>query len=268
MKAFVVFVRIFGIGTLLLAVENLHANQPSWTPKELRILQSLSLSSLKPIPPDPSNRVADDQKAAELGQQLFFDARFSSNGEVACSTCHRPELYFTDGRALARGIGETKRGAPSLIGTAYSPWLYWDGRRDSHWSQALVPLETPEEHGFDRKRVIAVIASDRALRDAYDEVFGPLPNDDADQASINRTFANVGKAIAAFERTILPSASRFDRYVDALLDGSVDEAAAILSSDELAGLKLFISDDAQCLRCHNGPLLTNFRISQHWSDRG
>lgn len=232
-----------------------------WTPGELRVLRSLWIESLKPVPPDPSNSVADDPRAADLGERLFFDVRLSANGEVACATCHRPALHFTDGRPLARGIGETKRGAPSLIGIAYSPWLYWDGRRDSLWSQALVPLETPVEHGFDRHRVLDVVSADERLAERYEALFGPLPDRTADDQSINRAFSNVGKAIAAYERSLSPKPARFDAYVASLLDAAKqrpDQDQSILSPDEIAGLRLFISDRAQCLRCHNSPLFTNF----------
>ena len=233
------------------------AAAPDWSPAELRMLRSLHLDSLTPIPPDPSNRFAEDPRAAALGQRIFFDTRFSDNGEVACATCHRPEKYFTDGLPLSRGIGETARGAPSLIGTAYSPWLYWDGRRDSHWAQALVPLETPVEHGFDRRRVLGVIAADAHYRAAYEEVFGALPGEAADEEAVNQAFANVGKAVAAFERSFLPTPSRFDAYVAVLQEGG-GAAEPGLTPDEVAGLRLFVSEAAQCTRCHNGPLFTNF----------
>ncbi len=228
-----------------------------WTSAELNVLGSLWLGRLGPVPPDPSNRFADDPEAAALGEHFFFDTRFSDNNQVACATCHQPERYFTDGRRLAQGIGETLRGAPSLIGTSYSPWLYWDGRRDNHWSQALVPLETPVEHGFDRRRVLAVIAADDGYRTTYEKVFGALPGDGSDDETINRAFANVGKALAAYERGILPTPSRFDAYVEALLNDRAD-ADPVLDPDEIAGLKLFISDEVQCTRCHNGPMFTNF----------
>lgn len=228
-----------------------------WSPAELRMLRSLQLGNLKPVPPDPSNRFADDPRAAALGERIFFDTRFSDNGAVACATCHRPEKYFTDGLPLSKGIGETKRGAPSLIGTAYSPWLYWDGRRDSHWAQALVPLETPVEHGLDRRRVLGVIAEDPDYRAAYEEIFGSLPGETDDGDPINRAFANVGKALAAFQRGFLPTPARFDAYVKALGEGGGD-AEPDLSPDEITGLKLFISETTECTRCHNGPLFTNF----------
>ena len=249
-----------GLGLSLPAVHAAVADEivaQGWSPAELRMLRSLHIDSLKPVPPDPSNRFADNPRAAALGERIFFDTRFSDNGQVACATCHQPDKYFTDDLALSKGIGETRRGAPSLIGTAYSPWLYWDGRRDSHWAQALVPIETPVEHGFDRRRVLGVIAADTDYRAAYEEVFGKLPGEADDEEAINRAFANTGKALAAFERSFLPAPSRFDAYVDALSEeGSAAEPE--LNPDELAGLRLFISETTQCTRCHNGPLFTNF----------
>jgi cytochrome c peroxidase len=84
----------------------LAACQPSnphrWSADEVAILQGLSLDSLPPLPPDPSNAVADDPRAAALGHQLFFDTRFSANGQVACATCHLPALEFQDGLPLGR----------------------------------------------------------------------------------------------------------------------------------------------------------------------
>ena len=73
---------------------------PGWTEAELALVRSLSIKSLPPLPPDPSNRVADDPRAARLGQALFFDARLSANGKVACATCHLPDRRFrTTGRS-------------------------------------------------------------------------------------------------------------------------------------------------------------------------
>lgn len=264
MMAVISLIQTLILGILLLPGDAFAAERQTsseWTPGELRVLRSLWIESLMPVPPDPSNGVADDPEAADLGERLFFDVRLSANGEVACATCHRPALHFTDGRPLARGIGETSRGAPSLIGVAYSPWLYWDGRRDSLWSQALVPLETEVEHGLDRHRVLDVISDDDGLAESYQALFGPLPDRSAADEAVNRAFANVGKAIAAYERSLLPKPAPFDAFVASLLDAAehgTEQDQPILSEDEIAGLRLFISDRAQCLRCHNGPLFTNY----------
>ena len=115
-------------------------SEPGWSESELALLRLQWIGSLPELPPDPSNKYADDPAAAKLGQKLFFDERFSANGKVACATCHAPEKYFTDGLAKSKGVGEASRSAPSALGIAYSPWFFWDGRTDSVWSQAVGPL--------------------------------------------------------------------------------------------------------------------------------
>lgn len=226
-----------------------------WTSADIVLLQSLSLQSLKPLPADPSNAVADDSKATEFGHALFFDPRLSANGGISCATCHQPIRRFSDGLPRGQAIGTSKRNTPSLVGTAYSPWQYWDGRRDSQWAQALSPLEDPNEHGSNRAQVVALISNDAAYRARYQQVFGDLP-DPEDALSVNRAFANIGKALAAYERLLVPGPSRFDDYVAALVAGDTAKQAEFFSDDEVVGLQLFISA-ANCTQCHNGPLLTN-----------
>ncbi|MCP4333426.1 MAG: hypothetical protein GY785_12285 [Gammaproteobacteria bacterium] len=130
--------------------QNRAIEAPAWSADEILVLRSLALESLPPLPLDPSNAVADNPQAAEFGERLFLDPRLSANGGISCSTCHQPFRQFTDGMPKAQAIGTSKRNTPSIVGTAYSPWLYWDGRRDSQWAQALSPLEDPNEHGSSR----------------------------------------------------------------------------------------------------------------------
>ena len=223
---------------------------PTWTDEELAMLESLALQSLPPLPPDPTNAVADDPTAATMGEQLFNDPRMSANGAISCATCHQPIRNFTDGLPKGQALGTVARNTPSITGTAYSPWQFWDGRSDSQWAQALAPLEDVNEHGTDRGQVVDLVLTDPAYREQYDALFGPLPEND----TVNIVFANVGKVIAAFERTVMPTESRFDRYVAALKNG--DSESQELTADEAQGLRLFIGE-ANCTQCHNGPLLTN-----------
>lgn len=248
-----------------------------WSAQERELLRELSIASLPPLPADPSNRLADDERAAELGQRLFFDRRLSANGQVACASCHLPDKLFQDGTPLARGVGTTDRRTMSIIGTARSPWQFWDGRKDSQWSQALGPLESAVEHGGDRTQYVHHVAE--AYRADYEAVFGKLPAltglpknagpvadpkasaawqelSPAQKDSVNGVFANMGKAIAAYERRIEPGPSRFDAYVAALEQGNAAKMDAAMTRDEIAGLKLFLGK-GQCVQCHGGPLLTN-----------
>jgi cytochrome c peroxidase len=69
----------------------------------------------QPVLRDPSNRVSGDAGAIALGQRLFFDARLSANGTVACASCHVPTRAWTDGRAQAAGLGPLDRNTPTVL---------------------------------------------------------------------------------------------------------------------------------------------------------
>ena len=236
------------------------------------MLHSLALASLGPLRAQPTNHLADSPAAAAFGRALFFDPRFSASGTLSCASCHLPEKGFTDGIAQAHGEGQTARNTPDLIGAGYRPWLYWDGRRDSLWAQALIPLEAPLEMGGSRVHMLRQLANDPDYRSRYAALFGVLPNLDGlpqsagpvgtptqvegwsgiaptRRGEINRAFSNVGKLLEAFERSIVPVPGRFDAYIAGLQP---------LTADEEAGLQLFMdTTKTHCLRCHNGPLLTN-----------
>jgi cytochrome c peroxidase len=248
--------------------------RPSFSEGDIGLIASLSLSRLSPLPADPSNRLADDPRAAALGAALFSDQRLSASGAISCASCHVPQRGFDDGALPGQGVGQTTRRTMPLIGSAYSPWFFWDGRADSQWAQALGPLEHPGEHATTRLAVARVLEQHYA--GAYQPVFGPLPDlsglpasagpfgtaeerqawaslTDMARKNIDTVFANAGKAIAAFERTLAPERGRFDDFADRLTSG---QPGATLSDQEQRGLATFIGR-GQCTQCHNGPLLSD-----------
>ena len=258
------------------------ADEEQWTPGELSILRSLSLSVLPPMPNSESNRFADLPQAKAFGEKLFFDKRLSGNGDTSCATCHQSEKYFTDGLAHIESNNAAGRNTPTIVGSGWLRWFYWDGRRDSLWSQALIPFEASDEMGGSRLAVVRTIVEDKNYRRIYENIFGELPknliNDTlpehagpignskmqdnwyrlsgSTQQNINRVYSNLGKAIEAYERTLVPEPSRFDKYVDQLFDKQDLDIEP--TKDEISGIKLFIDPDkTQCMQCHNGPLLTN-----------
>ena len=289
------FIKIFKVSILVILLAGLLVGylywdesrkypKPGWSTNERSTIASLWLGNLYELPEDPSNTVADDTAAARLGQQIFFDKRFSGNGEVACVSCHDPDLYFTDGKALSVGMGVTGRSAPTIVGTAYHPFIFWDGRADSQWAQALGPMESVVEHGGSRMQYVHLIASDPEYSQAYESLFGSLPDlsdqsrfpaqagpidnpadpalktkweamSEADRKTASQIYANLGKAIAAYERLLIPGRSRFDAYARAVIDETENEIDA-LSHDEIDGLRLFIGK-GRCIECHNGPLFSN-----------
>lgn len=223
------------------------------------------MGAREPLPADPTNRVADDPRAAALGRAFFEDTAFSPSGRVACVTCHDPKKAFSDGLALPSGDVRGTRRTPRIRLAAYSRWQHWDGRFDSLWSQALAPFENADEIASSRVRVVRRVIE--AYRAAYDEVFpdyplplaADLPSDGKPgdlaferlpaerKEAVTRAFVNVGKALAAFERTFAYPTMRLDRYARGDL--------AALDAKEKAGLAVFFA--AGCAQCHFGPRLTN-----------
>ena len=247
-----------------------------WTVEEVNVLASLRMNQLGPQPSDPSNAVEKSRAAAELGKRLFNDARFSRNQAVSCASCHDPQKVFQDGLPVGRGVGIGSRRAMPIVGTGFGPWLFWDGRKDSLWSQALGPLEDSVEHGGNRARYAHLIKT--YYRAEYEAVFQALPDmsqvpPDASpngsasdkaawgtmpskvQSDVSRVFANMGKAIAAYEKTLSHGDGRFDRYVEGVVRHESRSLQA-LSPQEVNGLRTFIGN-GQCVTCHNGPLLTD-----------
>ncbi len=247
-----------------------------WSTEDRAVLASLSLKRLAPLPADASNAVERLPAAIALGQRLFNDARLSGNGAVSCASCHDPQKQFQDGLPVGRGVGTGSRRAMPIVGAGYSPWLFWDGRKDSLWAQALGPLEDAVEHGGNRTRFAHLVAEN--YRKEYEGLFSAMPRldglprdagphgsaaekaawaamDTRQRDNVSRVFANIGKAIAAFEKTLQHEPSRLDRYVDAVVSGD-PAAQGLLRANEVRGLRLFIGK-SQCAGCHNGPLFTD-----------
>ena len=268
-------------GALTVTMADAGGQQPAagpvaWSADERAVLASLSLDRLPPVPVDPSNAVERQPAAIALGRRLFDDARLSRNGAVSCASCHDPAKQFQDGLPVSQGVGTGSRRAMPIVGAGHATWLFWDGRKDSLWAQALGPLEDAVEHGTNRTRVAQRVATD--LRRDYEAIFGALPRLDglpadagpkgnaAEQAAwaaieprrradVSRVFANVGKAIAAYEKSLQHTPTRLDGYIDAVQRG--DRAVgSLLRADEARGLRLFIGK-AQCVSCHNGPLFSD-----------
>jgi cytochrome c peroxidase len=270
--------------TLCILGFSVFAKAEVWSSQELPILNSLNLSHLPAQPNSTSNQFSYNQKAADFGQQLFFDQRFSLDGSIACASCHQPDKAFTDGLKKGKGIQKTGRNTQSILGAKYYDWFYWDGRKDSLWSQALVPFEAADEMASSRVKVLRIIGKDKTYRSQYESLFGKFPDvifnatinanagpwGDSEaqdnwyripvnlQTIINRAFTNIGKSVAAYERTIPLPITKFDTFLNVLSTKGEDEANALLNQNQIAGLKLFINQSkTHCLRCHNGPLLTN-----------
>lgn len=235
-----------------------------WTAAEWA--KARRLSPLPPPPPDPTNALADHEKAAELGHQLFFDPRLSPHG-VSCATCHQSERGMADGLPVGNTLAPVHRNTMTIVNVAYYRWLTWDGSRDSLWHQAMGPFESPKKMGSSRLYVVRAVMQHYgdALRQIIElptgwtatwpqlppagrpgeAVFDRLPPEQ--QKAVNRVFAAVLKSIAAYEHKIVSAAAPFDRYV------AGDTTALSLASRR--GFQHFLR--LACDTCHNTPLFSD-----------
>jgi cytochrome c peroxidase len=225
-----------------------------------------AMTPLEALPPDPTNAHADDAAAAALGQKLFSEKLLSPSGTVACSTCHDATKHFTDGLPQAVGVAAGNRNSPSILLASHQPWQFWDGRADTLWMQAVGPFENALEFASSRLYVVHGVY-DHYQAD-YQAIFGALPpmSDTtrfppagkpgdaswaamaaADQDAVTRAYTNVGKAIEAYERTLVVKPNALDAYA------AGDTTA--LTDAQKDGLKAFFS--AGCAQCHWGPRLTD-----------
>jgi len=218
-------------------------------------------------PPDPTNAVADQPAAAALGKALFSDTRLSPSGRVSCASCHDPAKSFQDGVPQSTaGISTVDRNSPPIALAAHARWQFWDGRADTLWMQALGPFEDAKEIASTRLFVVHAALRDHAA--AFGAVFGAVPDlsdaarfpaagkpgdaawqamQAADQTTVNAVFVNLGKAIAAYERTLRVKPTKFDAYVAGDLTA--------LDTPQKQGLHAFFVNG--CAQCHWGPRFTN-----------
>jgi cytochrome c peroxidase len=175
-----------------------------------------------------------------LGRKLFFDPLLSADKTVACATCHRPEHGFSSGDAKPRGIRNQalKRKAPTLFNRAYGSSFFWDGREATLEAQALKPIEDPAEMGSKLDDVLKRLREDKDYKTKFDASF-----------SDGVTAANLGKALASFERVLLRGDSAVDRF-------RRNGEHAALTVEQRHGLWLYESK-ARCWRCHRGANFTD-----------
>jgi len=179
---------------------------------------------------------ADNQQTPEkisLGQKLFFDRRLSVNGTVSCSTCHDPALAFTDRKPTSVGVqGRVgQRNAPTVLNALYNKTQFWDGRVNTLEEQAALPIVNSVEMGHPNlDAAVAQIATVEEYQQAFRVVFGRPPNG-----------ADLVRAIASYERTLLSFDSPFDHFI-AGDKNAIDESAK-------RGWELF-NNQARCNKCH------------------
>ena len=213
-----------------------------WPAAELH--ESIDKSKFEDIGVLPAVQYPDynpySKEKEALGKILFFDPRLSLSGQIACASCHNPELGWTDN--LTRSFGHDrqtgKRNSMTILNSAYAKTLFWDGRASSLEDQAQFPIGDPFE--MNEKLTIAVdkIAKIKGYNALFTDAFGDK------KVNLQR----IQYAIATFERSINSPKSKFDNFISGKSEAFTDA--------QVKGLHLFRTK-AQCINCHNTPYFSD-----------
>lgn len=191
----------------------------------------------EPVYPDTNPYTKEKE---ELGKLLFFDPRLSGSGQMACASCHDPDLGWTDGRTASFGDRRLllKRNAPTIKNSGHFTSLFWDGRADTLEDLVLAVIQNPDELHAKLPHVEETLAKSKAYADLFEKAFG-------DRAI---TADRVAMAVATFCRSVNSERNDLDRF----MAGDYDK----LSDAAVRGLHLF-RNEARCANCHHGPLFTD-----------
>jgi len=193
------------------------------------------------LPPSPVDLKNDSVKnVVELGKILFFDPRLSGSNQISCSSCHAPDLHWTDGRQVSIGHDHLAniRNAPSLENVWFYKRLFWDGRATNLEEQAGSPVAAHNEMHQDMKVLSKKLSKIKGYQPYFKSAFG----------SKEITNKRIFESLATFQRSIVSRITPFDRFL------AKDKKA--LTDQQLMGLHLFRTK-ARCINCHNGPFFTD-----------
>lgn len=185
----------------------------------------------------PQKSNTPPQTAAQLGEMLFNDTILSADYSISCASCHVAQFGFADTAALSTGVGgkKTTRNSPTVMNVLSRPLFFWDGRVNTLEEQALHPISNPDEMNLPIEEAVKRLNASPTYRQYFATVFGGAP-----------TRENLGKAIAAFEKTLETSSTHFDRYMN-----DVDS----FTESEKRGHEIF-NEKGKCFDCHFGPDFT------------
>lgn len=177
------------------------------------------------------------QTAAQLGEMLFNDTILSSDYSISCASCHIAQFGFADTAAFSTGVGgkKTARNSPSVMNMLSRSLFFWDGRANTLEEQALQPISNPDEMNLPIEEAIERLNNNASYRQYFTAIFGENPSKE-----------NLGRAIAAFEKTLETASTHFDRYMN-----DVDS----FTESEKRGHEIF-NEKGKCFDCHFSPDFT------------
>ena len=231
------FASFFGSQNLIIAcgligIALIDSTSADEKPAPVKVSQFKVPLGLAEIEYPKDNPITADKVA--LGAQLYFDSRLSRDNTVSCASCHDPAKGWSNGEAVATGVGGKKggRGAPTIINSTFHKFQFWDGRAASLEEQALGPIQNPIEMNMTLPEVVKKLNAIPGYKSEFQKVF-----------KTDVTADGIGKAIASFERTVLSGDAPYDKFV-------AGDAKALSPAAE-RGRVLFFGA-ARCTSCHGG----------------
>lgn len=252
-------------------IENWLERENVHEPLDLKLPLGLSAASQKMV--DLSTRPVTWAKI-ELGRQLYFDPRLSSDGTISCASCHHPDHSWAFESQFGIGVdGQTgNRNSPVSFNRILGDIQFWDGRAATLEEQAVGPIANPIEMGNTHKGAVDEVAKHPVYVKQFEAIWGP--------GSVN--IDNVGAAIATFERTLVTGPTPYDYYTvlepflklytaedlkyleeddpesyKAYVAAKAASEAHPISKSALRGKELFFSEKANCAACHAGANFTD-----------
>ena len=218
-------------------------------------IRTMALSKgLKSIPANYQNlkQMVDDKdnpmsfEKIKLGKKLFFDKNLSKSRKIACAKCHDINKGGEDGIPTAIGHNSLENpshlNSPTVLNTAFSKHLFWDGRSKTLRDQAKGPMQAHFEMASTPELVVTRVKENQEYKELFNRAY---------KGNNLITFENITKAIAVYEKTLV-TRSRFDEF----LEGDTNA----LNEQEQNGLELFI--DLGCKGCHFGPSVGGQKIQK------
>jgi cytochrome c peroxidase len=185
---------------------------------------------------------------ATLGRVLFYDKSLSLNNTIACASCHKQELSFSDNRALSIGFNgqQTGRHSMALVNARFyqNGRFFWDQRANTLETQVLMPVQDSKEMGMTLNEVLTRVQSKPHYPTLFQKAFG--------DATINTD--RISKSLAQFVRAMISYQSKFDAGFALVPPGGPNPAAAPFpnyTAEENLGKQLFFNANNACASCHN-----------------
>lgn len=220
----------------------------------LQTLREFEIPPRFPIPKLPEDNPLTEE-GISLGRMLFYDPILSADSTQACGSCHVQEFAFTDnGKRFSVGIDSIQgdRNAMAVINVAWIENLFWDGRAKGVEGQAFGPVVNPVEMHETWENVVEKLKKHSIYPDLFTKTFRQTEGEIVEIDSVL-----VVKAIAQFERTLISSNSKYDKFLRGELS---------LSDSEKRGNNLFFTEKADCFHCHGNALGTDNIFHNNGSD--